>query len=372
MRGYKTFNRRKVLVLFLGVFACMLLLMGRLVYLMVFCSEYYSRQALELHERERAIKAARGEIHDRNGNVLASNRTVCTISVIHSQIEDPEAVTELLCQELSMEEKTVKEKVEKISSIEKIKSNVDKETGDRIRKADLAGIKVDEDYKRYYPYGSFASKVLGFTGGDNQGIIGLEVIYEDKLKGKDGVIYTVTDARGVEIDSIGESRSEPVAGNNLKVSIDVNIQAYATMLAKQVMKAKEAEGVSILSMNPQNGEIYACVNVPEFDLNAPYTLTEEFIALRGENLTDNTQDELNRMWRNNCINDTYEPGSTFKVMTAAAGLSEGVVSEEDSFSCPGFCVVEDRKIRCHKTNGHGSENFVEATMNSCKQRVGKC
>lgn len=365
MRGYKTFNRRKVLVLFSAVLACMTLLMGRLVYLMVFCSEYYSQQALELHERERSIKAARGEIIDRNGKVLASNRTVCTISVIHSQIENPDAVTKLLCSELGLDEETVRARVEKVSSIEKIKSNVDKETGDRIRKADLAGVKVDEDFKRYYPYGSLASKVLGFTGADNQGIIGLEVIYEEKLKGQDGVIYTVTDARGVEIDSIGESRSEPRAGNNLKVSIDVNIQSYATMLAQQVMKAKEAEGVSILSMNPQNGEIYACVNVPEFDLNSPYTLTDEYISLRGESLTDNIEDEMNRMWRNNCINDTYEPGSTFKVITAAAGLSEGIVSEEEQFSCPGFCVVEDRRIRCHKTTGHGSEDFVEATMNSC-------
>lgn len=365
MRGYKTYHRKKVLVFFLGVLTAMLLLMGRLVYLMVFESEYYSRQALELHERERSIKAARGEILDRNGEVLASNRTVCTISVIHSQIKDEDAVIKVLCEELGLAEDKVRAKVQKVSSIEKIKSNVPKETGDRIRKADLSGVKVDEDYKRYYPYGTLASKVLGFTGADNQGIIGLEVIYEDRMKGTDGIIYTMTDARGVELDALGESRMEPVAGNSLKVSIDINIQSYATMLANQVMKAKEAEGVSILSMNPKTGEIYACVNVPEFDLNEPYTLTEQYVTLRGEALTDNEQDELNRMWRNNCINDTYEPGSTFKVITAAAGLSEGVVSEENMFSCPGFCIVEDRRIRCHKAGGHGSESFVEATMNSC-------
>lgn len=365
MRGYKTYHRKKVLVFFLGVLTAMLLLMGRLVYLMVFESEYYSRQALELHERERSIKAARGEIFDRNGEVLASNRTVCTISVIHSQIKDEDAVIKVLCEELGLAEDKVRAKVQKVSSIEKIKSNVPKETGDRIRKADLSGVKVDEDYKRYYPYGTLASKVLGFTGADNQGIIGLEVIYEDRMKGTDGIIYTMTDARGVELDALGESRMEPVAGNSLKVSIDINIQSYATMLANQVMKAKEAEGVSILSMNPKTGEIYACVNVPEFDLNEPYTLTEQYVTLRGEALTDNEQDELNRMWRNNCINDTYEPGSTFKVITAAAGLSEGVVSEENMFSCPGFCIVEDRRIRCHKAGGHGSESFVEATMNSC-------
>ncbi len=365
MRGYKTHHRKKVLIFFTVCFLAMIFLMGRLVYLMVFRSEYYSQQALQLHERERSIKAARGEILDRNGNVLASNRTVCTISVIHSQITDAEAVIQLLCKELDLPEEKVRKRVEKFSSIEKIKSNVSKEVGDRIRKADLAGIKVDEDYKRYYPYGTLASKVLGFTGADNQGIIGLEVIYEDKMRGKNGVIYTMTDARGVELDAVGESRLEPIAGNNLKISIDINIQSYATMLAQQVMKAKDAEGVSILSMNPNTGEIYACVNVPEFDLNQPYTLTEQFIELRGEQLTGSEQDELNRMWRNNCINDTYEPGSTFKVITAAAGLSEGVVTEENRFHCPGFCVVEDRRIRCHKAGGHGSEDFVEATMNSC-------
>ncbi len=365
MRGYKTYHRKKVVFFFSVCLIMMLVLMGRLVYLMVFCSEYYSQKALQLHERERSIKAARGEILDRNGKVLAANRTVCTISVIHSQIQDEDAVTQLLCKELELSEEAVRKKVEKVSSIEKIKSNVPKEIGDRIRKADLAGVKVDEDFKRYYPYGSLAGKVLGFTGADNQGIIGLEVVYEDKMRGTDGIIYTVTDARGVELDDIGESRLEPKAGNNLKTSMDINIQSYATMLATQVMKAKEAEAVSILSMDPVTGEIYACVNVPEFDPNDPFTLTEQYIALRGEQLSDNYQDELNRMWRNNCINDTYEPGSTFKVITAAAGLSEGVVTEESRFHCPGYCVVEDRRIRCHKTQGHGSEDFVEATMNSC-------
>ena len=365
MRGYKTFHRKKVLILFLGVCFCMLLLAGRLTYLMVFQSAYYTQKALMLHERERSIKAARGEIWDRNGTVLAANKTVCTISVIHSQIKDPEAVIELLCRELSMDEETVRKRVEKVSSIERIKSNVEKETGDRIRKADLGGIKVDEDYKRYYPYDTLASKVLGFTGADNQGIIGLEVKYEDALRGQDGTIYTITDARGVEIDAQGESRKEPVKGHTLQLTLDRNIQAYATMLATQAMLAKEAEGVSILCMNPQNGEIYACVNVPEFNLNAPYDLTDEYISLQGEKLTDNLQDERNRMWRNNCITDTYEPGSTFKVITAAAGLEEGVVTPADTFHCPGFCVVEDRRIRCHKVTGHGSENFVQATMNSC-------
>ncbi len=365
MRGYKTYHRRKVVVIFLGTASLMLCLMARLVYLMIFESQYYSERAMQLHERERSIKAARGEILDRNGEVLASNKTVCTISVIHSQIENAEGVVELLSKELSLDEAEVRKKVEKVSSIEKIKSNVSKEIGDRIRKADLAGVKVDEDYKRFYPYGTLASKVLGFTGADNQGIIGLEVIYEEEMRGQDGIIYTVTDARGVEIDTAGESRSEPVPGNSLKISLDMNIQSYATMLAQQVMRQKEAEGVYILCMNPKNGEIYACVNVPEFDLNDPYTLTEEYLQLRGEALSDRIEDERNRMWRNHCINDTYEPGSTFKIITAAAGLSEGVVTEENTFSCPGFCVVEDRRIRCHKTKGHGAETFVEATMNSC-------
>jgi stage V sporulation protein D (sporulation-specific penicillin-binding protein) len=361
----KTFNRKKIVTIFFACLGIFLVLGGRLIYLMVFQSDYYSEMAKDLHERERSIKAARGRILDANGTVIADNKTVCTISVIHNQIQDPDKIVEVLSKELGLSEEFVRKRVEKYSSIERIKSNVEKEKGDAIRAYNLEGVKVDEDYKRYYPYGTLASKVLGFTGADNQGIIGLEVKYEEKMKGTDGIIYTVTDARGVEIDAAGERRKEPVAGNSLKTSLDINIQAYATMLAKQVMKAKEAEGVSILCMNPQNGEILACVNVPEFDLNEPYTLTEDYVALRADALTDNLEDERNRMWRNNCINDTYEPGSTFKVITAAAALEEGVVKEEDSFSCPGYCIVEDRRIRCHKTTGHGSETFVQATMNSC-------
>lgn len=377
MRGYMTSHRKKIVTAFMLLMLCMVLLSARLTYLMVFCSDYYSQQATLLHERERKIKAARGQILDRNGKVLASNKTVCTISVIHSQITQPERVISTLCKQLSMDRDEVKKRVEKVSSIEKIKSNVDKEIGDQIRKENLSGVKVDEDYKRYYPYETLASKVLGFTGADNQGIIGLEVKYEDVLKGTEGTIYTMTDARGVEIETRGETRSEPVAGKDLKVSLDINIQAYATMLAKQVMEAKEAEGVSILCMNPKNGEIYACVNVPEFNLNAPYELTEDYLSLHADDLYESRQDEQNRMWRNNCINDTYEPGSTFKVITAAAGLEKGVVKTTDSFFCPGYCVVEDRRIRCHKVNGHGAENFIEATMNSCNpvfvavgQRIG--
>lgn len=365
MRGYLTSHRKKIVFLFVCFFLCFLLLMGRLAYLMIFQSEYYIQKATDLHERERSIKAARGQILDRNGNVLAANKTVCTISVIHSQIEDEEAVIQMLCEKLDMDEETVRKRVTKVSSIERIKSNVEKEIGDEIRKLNMAGVKIDEDYKRYYPYETLASTVLGFTGGDNQGIIGLEVKYEEVLKGTDGIIYTMTDARGVELDEAGESRKEPVAGSDLQISLDRNIQAYATMLATQAMQAKEAEGVSVLCMNPQNGEIYACVNVPEFNLNEPYTLTEEYLALHQDDLYENKQDELNRMWRNNCINDTYEPGSTFKVITAAAALEEGVVSLTDTFHCPGYCVVEDRRIRCHKTTGHGSEDFVQATMNSC-------
>ncbi len=365
MRGYLTSHRKKVLFLFLCFLTCLVLLAGRLLYLMVFQSAYYSEKATQLHERERAIKAARGQILDRNGVVLAANQTVCTISVIHSQIQDEEAVIRMLCEKLELPEETVRKRVTKVSSIERIQSNVPKEIGDAIRKIDMPGVKIDEDYKRYYPYDTLASTVLGFTGGDNQGIIGLEVKYEDVLKGTDGIIYTMTDARGVELPASGESRKEPIAGNDLQISIDRNIQEYATMLATQAMQAKEAEGVSVLCMNPQNGEIYACVNVPEFHLNEPYTLTDEYLSLHQDDLYEDKQDELNRMWRNNCINDTYEPGSTFKVVTAAAALSEGVVSLSDTFHCPGYCVVEDRRIRCHKTTGHGSQNFVQATMNSC-------
>ena len=356
MRGYKTYNRKKIVVLFLCCTLALLGLGGRLVYLMIYQGEYYTTLAEDLHERERSIKAARGRIIDSTGQVLATNRTVCTISVIHSQIEEPDQVATMLVKELGISEETAKKKVEKISAIEKIKSNVSKEVGDIIREYNLAGVKVDEDYKRYYPFDDLASKVLGFTGSDNQGIIGLEVKYEDYLKGEDGIIYTITDARGVEIDKEGENRKEPVPGNDLYISMDFNIQSYATQLCEQVMEAKEADAVSMLVMNPKNGEILAMVNLPEFHLNDPFTLLTEGEA---------TQDALNQMWRNGVINDTYEPGSTFKIITATAALEAGAVTINDTFSCPGFIIVEDRKIRCHKTSGHGGENFIQATMNSC-------
>ena len=359
----KTYNKKKILVVFICAALILCALIGRLVWLMIFDAEYYQELAQDLHEREREIKAARGEIVDRNGVVLATNRTVCTISVIHSQIEEPERVIEVLCSELEMEESEVRKKVEKVSSMEKIKTNVDKETGDRIRDYDLAGVKVDEDYKRYYPYGDLASRVLGFTGGDNQGIIGLEVKYEDYLKGTNGTILTVTDARGIELDGVAEDRIEPVAGQTLQVSLDYNMQAYCQQAAENVMEEKQAEAVSILLMNPQNGEIYAMVNVPEFDLNNPYELNT---GVDEDSLTDEElQDQLNQMWRNRCINDTYEPGSTFKIITSSACLEEGVVSLDDTFVCPGYRIVEDRKIRCHKVGGHGQETFVEGIQNSC-------
>ena len=359
----KTYNKKKILVVFICAALILCTLIGRLVWLMIFDAEYYQELAQDLHEREREIKAARGEIVDRNGVVLATNRTVCTISVIHSQIEDPERVIEVLCSELEMEENEVREKVEKVSSMERIRTNVDKETGDRIRDYDLAGVKVDEDYKRYYPFDDLASRVLGFTGGDNQGIIGLEVKYEDYLKGTNGTILTVTDARGVELDGVAEDRIEPVAGETLQVSLDYNIQAYCQQAAENVMEEKQAEAVSILLMNPQNGEIYTCVNVPEFDLNDPYELNT---GVDADSLSDEElQDQLNQMWRNRCINDTYEPGSTFKIITASACLEEGVVSLDDTFFCPGYRIVEDRKIRCHKVGGHGQETFVEGIQNSC-------
>ena len=359
----KTYNKKKILVVFICAALILCALIGRLVWLMIFDAEYYQELAQDLHEREREIKAARGEIVDRNGVVLATNRTVCTISVIHSQIEEPERVIEVLCSELEMEESEVRKKVEKVSSMEKIKTNVDKETGDRIRDYDLAGVKVDEDYKRYNPYGDLASRVLGFTGGDNQGIIGLEVKYEDYLKGTNGTILTVTDARGIELDGVAEDRIEPVAGQTLQVSLDYNMQAYCQQAAENVMEEKQAEAVSILLMNPQNGEIYAMVNVPEFDLNNPYELNT---GVDEDSLTDEElQDQLNQMWRNRCINDTYEPGSTFKIITSSACLEEGVVSLDDTFVCPGYRIVEDRKIRCHKVGGHGQETFVEGIQNSC-------
>ena len=341
----------------------MLGLLGRLVWLMGFRSDYYYEKAEDLHERERDIKAARGEILDAKGKVLAANKTVCTVSVIHSQIKDPEKVIRLLVSELGLSEEAVREKVEKNSSIERIRTNVEKETGDAIRKAGLDGVKVDEDYKRYYPYDSLASKVLGFTGGDNQGIIGLEVEYEEVLKGIPGKILTTTDARGVEIDGLGERRAEPVKGNTLRLSLDISIQEFVQQAALKVMEEKQAERVSILLMNPQNGEIYACVNVPEFNLNEPFVLnTGQDTASMDQK---KAQDLLNQMWRNPCLNDTYEPGSTFKIITMAAGLQEGVVSLNDRFYCPGYKLVDDRRIHCANRRGHGSQNFVEGAQNSC-------
>lgn len=359
----KTFHRKKTVWAFVICLAVFVALTGRLVYLMVYQSAYYTQAAEELHQRERNIKAKRGRIIDATGTVLADNRTVCNISVIHNQIKEPDKVVEILARELDLEEDYVRKRVEKYTAIEKIKSNVDKEVGDAIRAYQLDGVKVDEDYKRYYPFDSLASKVLGFTGGDNQGIVGLEVKYDEYLQGEPGTILTVTDARGVEVTKEGEDRVEPVNGDDLHISLDVNIEQYATQLANQVLAAKEAESVSILVMKPDNGEILAMVNVPEFNLNDPFTLPEGTAA---EGLSGKEkQDLLNQMWRNGCINDTYEPGSIFKIITAAAGLEEGVVTMEDNFSCPGYIMVEDRRIRCHKTSGHGAETFVQATMNSC-------
>ena len=360
---HKTFHRKKTFTAFLICLAAFLGLAGRLVYLMVYSSAYYSDAADSLHQRERSIKAKRGRILDAAGNVLADNRTVCTVSVIHNQITDPDAVVEVLARELELEEDYVRARVEKYSAIERIKSNVDKETGDAIRACGLSGVKVDEDYKRYYPFDSLASRVLGFTGADNQGIVGLEVKYEEYLEGEPGTILTVTDARGIEVDEEGESRLEPVDGDDLYISMDLNIQQYAEQLAEQVMAAKEAESVSILVMKPDNGEILAMVNVPEFNLNDPFILPEgtDTAGLSEEE----KQDLLNQMWRNPCISDTYEPGSVFKTITAAAALEEGVVTMEDTFNCPGYVMVEDRRIRCHKITGHGTQTFVEATMNSC-------
>ena len=358
----KLFHRKKILVIFFVCTGAFILLFVRLVYLCVWRAEHYSALATSLHERERSIKAARGRILDRNGVVLADNKTVCTVSVIYSQIEDREKVIEVLCRELELSEEYVRKRVEKFSAMERVKSNVDKAVGDRIREYDLAGVKVDEDYKRYYPFDSLASKALGFTGGDNQGIIGLEVVYDTYLEGTPGQILTVTDAKGIEVESAGERRMEPVAGLDLCISMDLNVQSYATQLAAQALATKEADSVSIVVMNPQNGEILAMVNVPEFDLNNPYELPEG----TPEDITaEETQNLLNGIWRNGCINDTYEPGSTFKVITAAAGLEAGQVTLQSSFSCPGFIVVDDRKIRCHKVAGHGTQDFTHAMMNSC-------
>lgn len=358
----KTFNRKKVMIVFVAVFFIMMFLIGRLVYLMIFCSEYYGNKAENLHERERDIKAARGKLLDANGTVLATNKSVCTISVIHNQMEEPEKVIAMLVKELGIPEEAARKRVEKVSSIERVKTNVAKETGDAIRAYGLSGVKVDEDYKRYYPYGTLASKVLGFTGADNQGILGLEVKYDEYLQGTNGKILTLTDARGIEIENAGESRLEPVNGYDLCLSLDYNIQMYCEQAAKKVCTKKSADSVSVIVMNPQNGELMAMVNYPEFDLNDPFTLVGD----TGESVSaEEKQNLLNKMWRNQCISDTYEPGSTFKIITAAAALEEGVVKLDDAFFCPGYKIVEDRRIRCARTTGHGAETFETGIMNSC-------
>lgn len=358
----KTFNRKKVMIVFVAVFFIMMFLIGRLVYLMIFCSEYYGNKAENLHERERDIKAARGKLLDANGTVLATNKSVCTISVIHNQMEEPEKAIAMLVKELGISEETARKRVEKVSSIERVKTNVAKETGDAIRAYGLSGVKVDEDYKRYYPYGTLASKVLGFTGADNQGILGLEVKYDEYLQGTNGKILTLTDARGIEIENAGESRLEPVNGYDLCLSLDRNIQMYCEQAAKKVCTKKSADSVSVIVMNPQNGELMAMVNYPEFDLNDPFTLVGD----TGESVSaEEKQNLLNKMWRNQCISDTYEPGSTFKIITAAAALEEGVVKLDDAFFCPGYKIVEDRRIRCARTTGHGAETFETGIMNSC-------
>lgn len=356
MAEKKTFHKKKGLFVFVCLTAFLGILLGRIIYLMIFRADYYTERATDLHQRERQIKAARGIIYDRNGVKLAANRQVCTVSVIHSQIEDPETVIQYLVGVLELEEEEVRKKVEKNSSREIIKSNISKELGDEIRLKNLAGVKVDEDYKRYYPFDNLASKILGFCGADNQGIVGLEVEYDDVLTGTPGKILTLTDYKGIEIENAAEEREEPIEGDNLYLTIDSNIQQFVMQEAEKVLREKEAKSVSVILMNPQNGEIYAMVDLPEYNLNEPFVLPEG---------TEATQDLLNQMWRNSCVNDTYEPGSTFKIVTACAGLSEEVVSTDDLFSCPGYRIVEDRKIRCHKTGGHGTETFKEGIMNSC-------
>lgn len=357
----RTYQRRKMLVVLLMMTLLLAVLLARMWYIMVNRSQHYKERADDLHERERVIKAERGIIYDRNGVALATNQSVCTISVIHNQITDPETVIQVLSETLGLDSEKVRKRVEKVSSIERIQSNVPKETGDLIRSYKLDGVMVDEDYSRYYPYDGLAAKIIGFTGGDNQGIIGLEVMYDDYLQGEEGRILTVTDVRGIEVENSAETRIDPVMGESLHLSLDYNIQSYVTQVAEKVMKQKQAKSVSVILMNPQNGEIYAMVNVPEFNLNEPFTLIPSITADAGVN----TQDLLNQMWRNGCINDTYEPGSTFKIITATSALEKNVVTLNDTFSCPGFRIVADRKIRCHKTGGHGSETFTEGFMNSC-------
>ena len=362
MMRNKTYNRKKICVFCAMAFLLGFALIGRLIYIMLFQHDYYLKKATELQQRERQIKAARGEIVDRNGVVLATNEAVCTISVIHNQITDREKVIAILCQELGLSEEYVRKRVEKVSSIEKIQSNVSKEIGKKILSYQLDGVKVDEDYRRVYPFNELASKVLGFTGSDNQGIIGLESKYESVLKGQDGTILTYTDARGREVADLRESRIEPVSGDTLQLTMDYNIQAFCTQMAEKAYLQKEADSVSILVMNPKNGEMLAMVNYPEFNPNAPFTLIEKYSEYAG---TKKERDILNEMWRNQCVSDTYEPGSTFKIITTAAALEENVVSLTDHFYCPGYITVEDRRIRCHKTIGHGSESFEEGIENSC-------
>lgn len=362
MRAIKvhTFQKEKYTLIFGAFILGFTLLAGRLCYLMIFRSEELSKKALNIEQRERTIKAARGKIYDRNGIVLADNQAVCSVSVIYYQIKEPQKVIKLLSQKLALSEEEVKKKVEKVSSREKIKSNVPKSVADEIREAGLDGVKVDEDYKRYYPFGTLASKVLGFAGADNQGILGIESRYDDVLKGTDGKILTLTDYQGIEIENVAETRVEPVNGNDLYLSADYNVQCYVQQAAEKVLKAKKAKRVSVILMNPQNGEIYALVSLPEYDLNEPFVLTKAYEA-EGKNQND----MLNDMWRNPVISDSYEPGSTFKIITATAALEERKVTLQDSFFCPGFKIVEDRKIRCHKTQGHGSETFKQGVMNSC-------
>ena len=362
MERNKTYNRKKICIFCFVIFACGFLLIGRLIYLMIFRHEYYTEKAIELQQRERQIKAARGEIIDRNGVVLATNEAVCTISVIHNQITDEEAVIQMLCKELELSEEYVRKRVEKVTSIEKIKSNVPKEVGKRIMAYELDGVKVDEDYRRVYPYDELASKVLGFTGSDNQGIIGLESKYESELKGQDGAILTFTDARGREVEDLIETRLEPIPGNTLQLTMDYNIQAYCMQAAQKAYLQKEADNVSIIVMNPQNGELLAMANYPEFNPNEPFTLIPQYAQYKD---TEKENDYLNEMWRNPCVSDTYEPGSTFKIITTTAALEAGTVDVNDGFYCPGYIMVEDRRIRCHKTTGHGSETFEEGIENSC-------
>ena len=361
MRKNRTYHKKKTVLVFAVCIFLLTGLMGRMVYLMIIQSDYYAKKAEQLHERERDIKAARGRILDCKGEILADNKAVCTISVIHSQIKEPEKIVKMLHKELGISLEEAQKRVKKVSAIERVKTNVDKKTGDKIRSYGLEGVKVDEDFKRSYPFDELASKVLGFTGGDNQGIIGLEVMYEDVLKGINGKILTTTDARGIELSELGESRIEPISGYDLHLSLDKNIQMYAQQAAEKVMEQKQADAVSILLLNPQNGEIYANANVPEFNLNEPFQLNVDTTGMTEKE----KQDACNQMWRNLTINDTYEPGSTFKIITMAAGLSQGVVHPDDQFSCPGFKVVEDRRIHCHKRTGHGAENFVQGAMNSC-------